>query len=373
MRNPFRGFYDAPTGRTFIGDVGGNVYSTAVEHLYLGAAGANYAWPNCEGNCQSPPYTNGIYNYAHNGRDACIVAGFVYRGTQFPSQYQGSFFIADYAQNWIKRLTLDANGNVTNVFNFQPQDGRPDGPYGSIVDLKQGPDGALYYLDIGYDDNTHNLGTPKLRRIRYVQSNLPPVANTSADKTSGQTPLTVNFSSAGSSDPEGQPLSYSWIFGDDTTSTDANPSHTYTTAGRYTVRLTVSDGNTSTVSAPLTITVGSPPTARILTPGDGSTFRAGDVISYSGSADDPEDGTLPASAYTWQIDLLHAGHVHPGLPASGGTSGTFTVPTSGHDFTRRRAYRISLTVTDSTGSRRRPRSSSSRRRSMSPSTRFRKG
>ena len=103
LRNPFRGFYDTPTGRMFIGDVGGNVYTTATEHLDLGARGANYAWPNCESNCASPPYTNGIYNYAHNGRDACIVAGFVYHGTQFPSSYQGSFFLADYAQNWIKR------------------------------------------------------------------------------------------------------------------------------------------------------------------------------------------------------------------------------------------------------------------------------
>ena len=43
---------------------------------------------------------------AHNGRDASITGGFVYHGTQFPSSYQGSYFFADYAQNWIKRLTL---------------------------------------------------------------------------------------------------------------------------------------------------------------------------------------------------------------------------------------------------------------------------
>ena len=349
LRNPFRGYYDAPTGRTFIGDVGGNVYTTATEHLDLGAPGANYAWPNCESNCPSPPYTNGIFNYAHNGRDACIVAGFVYHGTQFPSSYEGSFFLADYAQNWIKRLTLDANGNVANVFNFQPPDGRPDGPYGSIVDLKEGPDGALYYLDIGFDDNTHSLGTPKLRRIRYVQTNLPPVANSSADVASGPPPLTVNFSSGGSSDPEGQPLSYNWTFGDGTTSTEANPSHTYATGGRYSVRLFVSDGVTSTVTAPLTITVGTPPSSTILSPADGTTFRAGDTISYSGSGNDAEDGALPASAYTWEIDLLHAGHVHPGLPASGSKSGTFTIPTDGHDYSGDVRYRISLTVTDSDG------------------------
>ena len=349
LRNPFHGYYDAPTGHMFIGDVGGNVYSTATEHLDLGAPGANYGWPNCESNCASPPYTNGIYNYAHNGRDACIVAGFVYHGTQFPSSYEGSFFFADYAQNWIKRVTLNTDGSVSNLFNFQPTDGTPDGPYGSIVDLTEGPDGALYYLDIGYDDVAKTVSTPKLRRIRYVQSNLPPSATSSADVSSGPPPLTVTFSSAGSIDPEGQPLSYSWTFGDGSTSTAANPVHTYTTAGQYTARLSVSDGTTSTLATPLTITVGTPPTPTILTPVDGLTFRAGDVISYSGSATDAEDGALSPLAFTWEIDLLHAGHVHPGLPVTGSTSGTFTIPTSGHDFSGDVRYRISLTATDSSG------------------------
>ena len=44
--------------------------------------------------------------------------------------------------------------------------------------------------------------------------------------------MTVSFSSAGSADPEGAPLSYLWGFGDGTTSTVANPSHTYTHRGQ---------------------------------------------------------------------------------------------------------------------------------------------
>ena len=156
FRNPFRAYYDAPTGRIFIGDVGGNNYATAQEEINLGAAGANYGWPNCEGNC-GPQYKDPLYAYAHNGRDAAVVSGFVYRGSQFPSGYVGSYFFADYTQNWIRRLTLDANGNLTGVFNFEPLDGALDGPYGDIVDLRQGPDGALYYLDIGFDDNTGDV------------------------------------------------------------------------------------------------------------------------------------------------------------------------------------------------------------------------
>ena len=78
-------------------------------------------------------------------------------------------------------------------------------------------------------------------------------------------------------------------------------------------------------------------------------FKAGDVITFSGSATDAEDGTLPASAYTWKIDFLHEGHVHPGTPITGVTSGTFTIPTTGHDFSGFTRYQVSLTVTDSSG------------------------
>ena len=81
-----------------------------------------------------------------------------------------------------------------------------------------------------------------------------------ADRTNGAAPLTVQFSSAGSSDPEGQPLTYAWDFGDGGTSTAASPSHTYA-SGRYMARLTVSDGTLTTSSNPITITAGSAPTA----------------------------------------------------------------------------------------------------------------
>ena len=114
------------------------------------------------------PCTSPLYSYPHNGRDAAVTGGFVYHGTQFPSSYQGSYFFADYTQNWIKRLTFDASGNVTGVFNFEPADGSVDGPYGDIVYLTEGPDGALYYVDLGYSDIGGTFGVSKIRRIRYV-------------------------------------------------------------------------------------------------------------------------------------------------------------------------------------------------------------
>src|SRR5262249_29682522 len=150
-------------------------------------------------------------------------------------------------------------------------------------------------------------------------------------------------------DPENQPLSYLWTFGDGTSSTEVNPTHTYTVDGPYQARLSVSDGVNTSLSPPLSISVGNRPVVTISSPTDGLIFRAGDVITFSGSATDLEDGALPASAYSWNIDFLHEGHVHPGTPIVGVTSGSFTVPTSGHDFSGFTRYRITLTVTDSNG------------------------
>ncbi len=63
-----------------------------------------------------------------------------------------------------------------------------------------------------------------------------PVADFTADVTSGETPLTVSFTNIST----GNITSWSWEFGDVATSSEESPSHTYTTAGNFTVSLTVS-------------------------------------------------------------------------------------------------------------------------------------
>src|SRR5205823_4525580 len=174
-------------------------------------------------------------------------------------------------------------------------------------------------------------------------------AAASADVISGPAPLTVHFSSAGSYDPDGLTPIYLWDFGDGTTSTEANPVHTYTQNSTYQARLSVSDGTNTTPAAPITIIAGNPPVATILAPSDGGVFRAGDVINFAGSASDPEDGQLPPVAFTWTIDFLRAGQIDPGVPQAGVTSGSFQIPTTGRDFSGDARYRITLTVKDSTG------------------------
>ena len=137
--------------------------------------------------------TNPIYAYDHNGRDASITGGVVYRGTQFGPGFDGSYFYGDYPQNWIRRLTFDAGGSVTGSQSFLPADGSADGPYGDPVNICEGPT-ALYYVDIGPLD-VPNSGT--IRRVRNLNGDQPPSVSAHATPTNGAEPLTVAFSERG--------------------------------------------------------------------------------------------------------------------------------------------------------------------------------
>jgi PKD repeat protein len=95
----------------------------------------------------------------------------------------------------------------------------------------------------------------------------PPIAVAAGTPATGPAPLTVNFTSAGSNDPDGGPLTYSWNFGDGSPlSSMAHPSHVYATPGSYTATLTVTDEGSQTASASVpVITISLPvPTAVIV-------------------------------------------------------------------------------------------------------------
>ena len=107
---------------------------------------------------------------------------------------KGTSSSATTRKGFIKTADLDADGNITDVRDFDAQ-------AGSVVDLKVAPDGSLYYL-------TYWPGA--LYRVSYNTTSHLPVAAAAADVIKGIEPLTVHFSSAGSHDPDGDPLSYHW-------------------------------------------------------------------------------------------------------------------------------------------------------------------
>ena len=141
---------------------------------------------------------------------------------------------------------------------------------------------GTYTATLTVYDSRGATGTTTLT-IHVGAANQPPVANVSATPTSGTAPLAVNFSSTGSSDPDGTIANYSWNFGDGDTSTGTNPSHTYANAGTYTATLTVTDNSGAAASASLTVTV-TPPTAKTLrsTAINFSGARIGNRVSITG-------------------------------------------------------------------------------------------
>ncbi len=103
---------------------------------------------------------------------------------------------------------------------------------------------------------------------------LPPTADFTGAPTSGYAPLTVNFTDASS----GTITARTWTFGDGGTSTAANPSHTYTGPGNYTVALTVSGpggNNTRTRSNYVAVTPAPPPGTNLIVNGAFDTDLSG--------------------------------------------------------------------------------------------------
>lgn len=94
--------------------------------------------------------------------------------------------------------------------------------------------------------------------VTTISVNNPPTVSISANPTSGNVPLTVNFT-ATAQDSDGTIASYVWDFGDSTISNTQNPTHTYNTAGAYTAKIDVTDNGGATASASVGITATPPP------------------------------------------------------------------------------------------------------------------
>jgi PKD repeat protein len=173
-----------------------------------------------------------------------------------------------------------------------------------------------------------------------------------ASPTTGAAPLTVTFDGTGSSDPDGDALAYAWDLDADGAYDDATtsqPTWTYTANGSYAAKLRVTDPGGLSATATVTVTVGNTaPTATINTPPAGTTWKVGDLISFSGSATDPQDGPLPASALSWTLIQEHCPsncHEHVVQTWTGIASGSFNAPD--HEYPS--YLELRLTATDSGG------------------------
>ncbi|MGV9225551.1 PQQ-dependent sugar dehydrogenase [Streptomyces albogriseolus] len=377
FRNPFRMSVDQATGTVYVGDYGPDAGTAnpsrgpagQVEFNRITRAG-NYGWPYCTGrndayvdhdfasgssgarfDCSAPrntsprntgltdlppaqpawiPYDGGSVPEFGTGSES-PMGGPVYRydadsasDVKFPEEYDGDFFAGEFGRRWIKRIETGGDGTVQSINAF-PWNGT------QVMDMAFGPDGALYVLDYGtgYFNGDHNSA---LYRIEHVTGGRAPVAQATADITSGVAPLEVAFSSAGTTDPDGDTLSYAWTFGDGATSTAADPSHTYTANGQYTATVKVTDPTGRSATASVRITVGNTaPTVRIDTPADGRIYDFGAAIPFRVTVTDPEDGAVDCSRVKVTFVIGHDSHGHPQTSATGCTGTLRTLADGEHD------------------------------------------
>ncbi|MGW5610026.1 PQQ-dependent sugar dehydrogenase [Streptomyces sp. NPDC003753] len=378
FRNPFRFSVDKQTGILYVGDYGPDAGAAdpnrgpagQVEFARVTGPG-NFGWPYCTGandayvdydfatkasgarfDCAAPkntsPHNTGLTDLPpaqpawipYNGPSVpefgdgseSPMGGPVYHydpaldsPVKFPQAYDGDFFAGEFGRRWIKRIVTDADGTVQSINPF-PWSGT------QIMDMAFGPDGALYVLDYGtawFGGDEHSA----LYRIENATDGHSPVAQAAADRTSGQAPLKVTFSSAGTGDQDGDALTYSWDFGDGTTSTAADPTHKYKKNGTYTATLTAKDPSGRTGSASVQIVVGNTaPKVVLELPQDGQLFSFGDAIPFKVKVTDPEDGAaVDCSKVKVTFVLGHDSHGHP-LTSANGCSGTIqTSADGGHD------------------------------------------
>ncbi|KAA9373008.1 PKD domain-containing protein, partial [Microbispora cellulosiformans] len=364
FRNPFRIGIDPKTGNVMLGEYGPDSNSASatrgpqntVEWNLISKPG-NFGWPYCIGNnspyidynfatkqsgsafnCAAPvndsPNNTGLtnlppvtpatvwYHYASDANNfpelsgGAPMGGPVYRynadntsTNKWPAYWDGKAMFGEWNNNaiWSFQLNEDATklvemNRILQTLSFK----KP-------MDMKFGPDGALYLIEWGSGFGGDNADSG-VYRIDYTKGVRPPVARATADKTDGPTPLTVKFSSDGSRDPDGKAITYAWDFnGDGTTdSTEANPTFTYTAAGEYNAVLTVTNADGLTGKASVVVNAGNTkPEVKVELPPNGAFFEFGDQVKFKVTVTDAEDGTVDCSKVQIQSILGHDTHGHP--------------------------------------------------------------
>ena len=333
LRNPFTFAFQPGTTRMFINDVGQNTW----EEINDGIAGSNYGWPNAEGVASCATYRCPLFAYGHGSGNTlgCAITGGTFYNpatVQFPSSYVGKYFFADFCSNWIRLFdpsTNTATGFATSVA-------------GNPVDFKVHADGSLYYL-------ARSGGV--VQTITYTANQAPTITTQPANKTvPAGASATFTVVASGT-----DPLNYQWernhvnIPGATSSSYTLNNAQLSDSGALFRCVVTNSFGSATSNDATLTVTPNNAPTGTINAPVEGTLYSGGETINYSGTGTDPEDVTIPASGFTWQVDLHHDQHVHPFIPpTTGSKTGSFTLPVTGETGDNQ-WYRIYLTVRDSGG------------------------
>lgn len=375
-RNPFKIFVDKDnTDWLFWGEVGpdANQNSTlgpkGMDEINLTKKSGNYGWPYFSG--KNEPYLNtyrtpNFYYDSNNpvnlsiwntGAEIlppaeqswleffheCYLVGPRYyfdpaisNSKKLPAEFDKVLFFYDFNKSKVWAAKMDEQGNHLSTAQLAPAVVTGAG----FIDLKIGPEGQLYILEYGVGCCPGNTGSGKLVRLDYIGEggNSSPEINMQADVTSGSLPLTINFSSEGTIDIDGDLLTYEWDFQSDgiVDSNLPHPTFVFNTEGIYNVQLKVMDSQGVSSTKSLQIHAGNnAATFQFIYPPDGGMINWYDKLDYSIVVNDIEDGsTADGSIDCSDLNLVpslgHLNHFHDGL-AINSCLGSYFIDASGHN------------------------------------------
>ncbi len=232
------------------------------------------------------------------GRTAC--AGPVYyfdedssSTTKFPRDYDRTLFAFEWSRSMLMACRLDHDSNLKQLERFLPEMSftRP-------IDMQFDHNGSLVMIEYG---ETWGVNPDaRLVRIDYVRGNRSPMAVAEAKNSVGREPLTVQLSAAGSSDKDGDKLTYQWTairtLGDEQQrqliADTETASTVFSEPGVFTIELLVTDSAGAQQMTSLPVVVGNArPEVAFVEPRDGDFFTPGKPVPYRLVVRDTEDGT----------------------------------------------------------------------------------
>jgi glucose/arabinose dehydrogenase len=348
FRNPFTMTLHPLTGEIFVNDVGGSNF----EEINRLEQGAFYGWPKVEGKRTNQvvpaEYMDPVFQYSHANHYCAIVGSTFYHPVlnQFPEAYTGRYFYSDYCTGHIRMLDPETGMDKGIFIN--------DGD--RVIDLDVSADGSLYYLErkgLGDGSPEDNTGTNEgtLWKVSYTGSGAPFISvqpqsvlvSVGEDAT-----FSVLASGAG-------PLLYTWLLNGEELETTTESALTLREvtleqdSAIIQVLINNDFGQINSQQCILSVTSNHRPEPMITSPVSGATYKAGNTISFSGLANDEEDGSLTPVSLSWRIDFHHGTHSHPALSWTSGISGgEWLIPGIG-ETSSEVWYRIYLKATDSEG------------------------
>jgi glucose/arabinose dehydrogenase len=377
MRNPFRFAIDSLTNEVYVDNVGWNTYEEIDRFSTVPEVAYNSGWPCYEGpepnpifeglglnvckalyeapGSTSPPFFYYKHGLPVTPEDPCpdqfgsSITGIAFNeGAALPPSYKGALFFADSVRGCIYVMFPGADGrpDPSTTMPFLTEGGYPG------VDIEEGPEGALYYTVL-FEGAEYTPSSGSIHKITYSSGNQPPVAKLTVDREWGATPLEAHFDAAGSTDADGEALTYEWdltgegAFGK--AGSESSKTKTFQDSKNHVVAVRVKDAKGASSVARVTIYPGdSPPEPVIDEPSPSIEWTVGQPIHFAGTASDEQDGTVPSTSLDWNSRLFHcpsACHVHPLQAFPAVDEGTLIAPD--HDLPSH--IELTLTATDSRG------------------------